>query len=145
MIEIRLMREDDIIQVNEIEKAVFSMPWSIEDLRASLAQKGSIYVVACDGSRVVGYCGLWNIVGEGNINNVAVDKEYRGRHIAFDMLLKLIEIGNKEGVEAYTLEVRESNETAIHLYKKLGFTEEGIRKNYYEHPAENAIIMWYRP
>lgn len=145
MIQIRLMTQEDIEQVSEIEKATFSMPWSKEALRQSLNQRGSIYVVAVEDEKVIGYCGLWNIAGEGNINNVAVVKSHRGRHIASQMLKKLIELGNKEGIEAYTLEVRTSNEPAIFLYKKFGFTIEGIRKDYYESPKEDAYIMWYRP
>ena len=60
------------------------------------------------------------------------------------MLLKLMEEGYRMGVEAFTLEVRKSNEAAIHLYEKLGFVTEGIRKNFYEEPTEDALIMWKR-
>lgn len=145
MIQIRLMTKEDIEQVSEIEKITFSMPWSKEALLHSLEQKGSIYLVACDEDKIVGYCGLWNIVNEGNINNVAVLDEYRGRHIATEMLKQLVELGNQQQINAYTLEVRTSNEPAIQLYLKFGFTIEGIRKKYYEHPIEDAYIMWYYP
>lgn len=145
MIWIRLMTKEDIEQVSKIEKITFSMPWSKEALIQSLEQKGSIYLVACDEDKIVGYCGLWNIVNEGNINNVAVLNEYRGRQIATTMLKKLIELGNQMQINAYTLEVRTSNEAAIQLYLKLGFIIEGTRKNYYESPTEDAYIMWYYP
>lgn len=145
MIQIRLMTKEDIEQVSEIEKITFSMPWSKEALLQSLELKGSIYLVACEEEKIVGYCGLFNIVNEGNINNVAVLNEYRGRHIATAMLKKLIELGKQTQITAYTLEVRTSNEPAIQLYLKFGFTIEGIRKNYYENPTEDAYIMWYYP
>jgi [ribosomal protein S18]-alanine N-acetyltransferase len=145
MIQIRWMTMDDLEQVSEIEQNTFSMPWSKKGLEDSLKKKGSIYIVACDGDVIVGYCGLWNILNEGNINNVAVTRNYRGKHIAFDMLKKLIELGRREKIEAFTLEVRTSNEPAIKLYQKLGFSVEGIRKNYYDSPKEDALIMWYRP
>lgn len=145
MIQIRLMTKEDIEQVSELEKAAFSMPWSKEGLEKSFLRQGSIYIVACEDNVIVGYCGLWNIVNEGNINNVAVAQNYRGRHIAFEMLKKLMELGNQQKIEAYTLEVRMSNQPAIRLYHKLGFKIEGLRKNYYDHPKEDALIMWFRP
>jgi ribosomal-protein-alanine N-acetyltransferase len=145
VITIRRMTENDIEQVSEIENNTFSRPWSKEAFRESLEKEDSIYVVAETDHTIAGYCGLWNIVNEGNINNVAVAKQYRGQHIGLEMLIKLIELGNEKKIEAYTLEVRESNAAAIQLYQRLGFQSEGIRKNFYEDPNEDAIIMWYRP
>lgn len=138
------MTEQDIEQVSEIEKATFTQPWSEAAFRDSLNREDTIYVVAYEENAVVGYCGLWNIVNEGNINNVAVSQKYRGQQIGFEMLTKLIELGNAQNIEAYTLEVRKSNEAAIKLYEKLGFVNEGIRKNFYDNPIEDAFIMWYR-
>lgn len=144
MIQIRLMTEKDIFQVSEIEKETFSQPWSLEAFRESLNREDTIYIVACEAETIVGYCGLWNIVNEGDINNVAVAQNHRGQQIGFQMLTKLIELGNAQNIEAYTLEVRKSNEAAIKLYQKIGFVCEGIRKNFYDSPKEDAIIMWYR-
>jgi ribosomal-protein-alanine N-acetyltransferase len=144
MIKTRLMTEQDIEQVSEIEKATFTQPWSEAAFRDSLNREDTIYVVAYEENAVVGYCGLWNIVNEGNINNVAVSQKYRGQQIGFEMLTKLIELGNAQNIEAYTLEVRKSNEAAIKLYEKLGFVNEGIRKDFYDNPIEDAFIMWYR-
>lgn len=144
MIRTRLMMEQDIEQVSEIENASFSMPWSKQDFIDSIDREDTIYLVAYEDDKIKGYCGLWNIVNEGNINNVAVAPMYRGNQIGFQMLSRLIEIGNEKNIEAYTLEVRKSNESAIKLYEKLGFVQEGIRKNFYEEPIEDAIIMWYR-
>lgn len=142
MINIRYMTEEDIEQVSEIEKATFSFPWSAQAFKDSINRTDTIYLVACEGNTIVGYCGLWNIVNEGNINNVAVSSKYRGQQVGFKMLTRLIELGNEQNIEAYTLEVRQSNEVAIKLYQKLGFSNEGVRKNFYDNPKEDAIIMW---
>jgi ribosomal-protein-alanine N-acetyltransferase len=142
MINISYMTEEDIEQVSEIEKATFSLPWSAQAFKDSINRTDTIYLVACEEDTIVGYCGLWNIVNEGNINNVAVALKYRGQQIGFKMLTKLIELGNEQNIEAYTLEVRKSNEAAIKLYQKLGFNNVGIRKNFYDNPKEDAIIMW---
>lgn len=138
------MTDRDIEQVSKIENETFSMPWSKDAFREFLKRKDTIYIVAEVNNEIVGYCGLWNIVQEGNINNFAVNKQYRKKHIGFEMLTKLIEIGNEQRINAYTLEVRQSNVAAIRLYHKIGFREDGIRKNFYESPREDAIIMWYR-
>ena len=84
-------------------------------------------------------------MGEGDITNVVVHPDYRKRGIAYKMLTELLYRGEeKYGIEAYTLEVRESNIEAIRLYERLGFVREGIRKDFYEKPEENALIMWKR-
>ncbi len=140
---IRFMEEKDLPQVLEIENASFSKPWSYNDFLGSL-NKPNIYVVAAIQDEIAGYCGLWGVVGEGQINNVAVAKKYRNQGIAFAMLNRLIDLGREQGLGEYTLEVRKSNESAIRVYQKLGFLSEGLRKNYYEEPAEDALIMWLK-
>ena len=138
---LRRMTEADLDKVAEMEKEVFSMPWSKESFRDSLSQSYSYFFVAQEGT-ILGYCGIHNLGGDGEITNVAVDKTVRGRGIATKMLLYAMEEMIKEGVEAFTLEVRVSNEPAIKLYEKLGFENKGIRKNFYENPVEDAMIMW---
>ena len=93
---------------------------------------------------IIGVCGVRNILGDGEITNVMVLPEYRKRNIATRMLEELLEEGKKLGARDFTLEVRSKNAAAIHLYEKLGFKIEGIRKGYYEHPKEDALIMWKR-
>ncbi|MDF2472224.1 MAG: hypothetical protein K0R21_6 [Anaerocolumna sp.] len=136
------MKEEDLGDVHTIEDSIFSRPWKIEDFRQSLYNPNNLYLVVEEQDVILGYCGLWGVVGEGQITNVAVAKQYRGRHVAEVMLTKLIELGRKQGLEAFTLEVRESNRAAITLYHKLGFKDAGVRKNFYEAPVENALIMW---
>ena len=140
--ELRRMQEKDLDQVTMIEKDTFSMPWKKEDFLNSMNHPSHIYVVACKDNVIYGYCGMWGIVGEGQINNVAVRKDFRGKGIGFELVQFLLEEGYKEGLECFTLEVRESNASAIHVYEKAGFENVGIRKNFYEKPKENAVIMW---
>lgn len=144
MIRIRLMDLSDVSQVSEIEKQIFTTPWSEASFKDTIARTDTIYLVACENEEIAGYCGLRQCLEEADITNVAVKQCYRGRHIARNMLTKLIELGVSKGIEAFTLEVRESNENAIKLYLGLGFEPAGIRKNFYQKPVENAVIMWKR-
>lgn len=140
--EFRRMEERDLEQVTAIENDTFSMPWSQEAFLESMNNPSHVYVVACDGDTICGYCGMWGIAGEGQINNVAVKKDLRGKGTGFEMVNYLLEEGSRQGLEAFTLEVRESNKAAIHVYEKAGFESAGIRKDFYEKPRENAVIMW---
>jgi [ribosomal protein S18]-alanine N-acetyltransferase len=143
IIMIRSMEEKDLKQVLEIEKSSFSRPWTHNDFLDSL-KAPNIYMVAEVEDEIAGYCGLWGVAGEGQINNVAVAQKYRNKGIALAMLTQLICIGREQGLVEYTLEVRKSNLPAISVYHKLGFIDEGFRKNYYEEPAEDALIMWLK-
>ena len=138
---LRRMTEADLDRVADMEKAVFSMPWSRESFQESLGQSYSHFFIA-EEDTLLGYCGIHNLGGDGEITNVAVDEEARGNGIATQMLIYAMEEMTKEGVEAFTLEVRVSNAPAIRLYEKLGFENKGIRKNFYENPVEDAMIMW---
>ncbi|MBR5317463.1 MAG: ribosomal protein S18-alanine N-acetyltransferase, partial [Lachnospiraceae bacterium] len=122
----------------------FSMPWHKESFMEMIENKDACYLVGLLEGQVVASCGLRNIVGDGEITNVVTKSSERGKGIGEQMLLKLMEEGCNMGVEAFTLEVRKSNEPAIHLYEKLGFVTEGVRKNFYEEPTEDALIMWKR-
>lgn len=144
MVKIRKMEREDVNQVYQIEKELFSMPWSKEDFLFALEKEKNLYLVALIENKVVGYCGLWGILDEGQITNVAIKKEKQGQGIGTLLLQQLLEQGYQNELLEYTLEVRESNLNAMHVYKKLGFREEGVRKNFYQNPAENAIIMWIR-
>jgi ribosomal-protein-alanine N-acetyltransferase len=93
---------------------------------------------------LAGYCGLWGVAGEGQIYNVAVAEEYRNRKIGESLMKELLDRGRRAGLHAFTLEVRKSNVYALRLYEKLGFQTAGIRKNFYELPTEDAVIMWLR-
>ncbi len=143
-IRIEPLQECYLDQVCALEEEVFSMPWHRESFQEMIEDKNACYLVALHQEEVVGACGLRNIVGDGEVTNVVTKKAYQNRGIGATLLNQLFFIGRTMGVEAYTLEVRVSNRPAIHLYQKLGFKEEGIRKNFYEKPREDALIMWKR-
>lgn len=143
-LQIKSLTEEYVDQVCLLEKEAFSMPWHRESFLEMIKNKDACYLVGLMGDEVVASCGLRNIVGDGEITNVVTKSSVRGKGIGLQMLLKLLEEGIAMGVEAFTLEVRKSNASAIHLYEKLGFVTEGIRKNFYEEPAEDALIMWKR-
>ena len=148
MITIRKMKTMDVDQVCLLEEMAFSMPWHRKSFVEMIENKDALYLVVEEDARpgvVVACCGMRSVVGEGDISNVVVHPNYRKRGIAYRMLTELLERGAHEfGTESYTLEVRQSNIDAIRLYEKLGFVREGIRKNFYEKPTEDAIIMWKR-
>lgn len=142
---IRRMTEADIDEVFTIETEIFSQPWSREDFDNALRDQNNLYIVAEVEGNIAGYCGYWGVVGEGYITNVAVKQDYRRQQIGKYMLSHMLIEGKARGITSYTLEVRQSNEAAIRLYEQLGFTHEGIRKDFYTKPDEDAIIMWLRP
>ena len=141
---IRPMEPEDVESVSRIEAECFTMPWSANAYRGVLEDEKCLYLVALLDGEVAGMCGVTNILGEGDINNVAVTEKYRGHGIASDMLSELICRGEALGIKEFTLEVRVSNASAIHVYEKLGFRSEGIRPGFYEKPIEDAMIMWRR-
>ena len=140
---IRQAEERDIMAIEGLEQVCFSDPWSYESLEHDiLNNKLSFYIVAEVEGVVCGYVGIWNIVDEGHITNVAVSPDYRRKHIASNMLDVLIASCEEAGVERFTLEVRAGNEPAKALYAGKGFKEIGVRKGYYQDNGEDAIIMW---
>jgi ribosomal-protein-alanine N-acetyltransferase len=138
------MQESDLEEVCSIEQKTFSIPWSKQAFRDSLDLYHTLFLVAELDGQVAGYCGCYLSLEEAEITNMAVREDLRGRGIAGEMLNQLMELGRRQGAFAYTLEVRVSNLTAIHLYENLGFETVGVRKNFYEKPTEDAMIMWRR-
>ncbi len=136
------MTLEDVPFVAEIERESFSMPWSEKSFTDAILEENNIYMVALSDGKIVGYCGMWGCAGEGQIYNVCVSKTMRGMGIGTVLFSEFILEGTKTGLNAFTLEVRVSNKSAIALYEKNGFTNSGIRKNFYENPKEDAMIMW---
>jgi len=132
----------DIDEIHDIEVEAFSMPWSYEAIKSELYNEKAIYIVAEIDGKVRGYAGLWQVIEEGYITNIAVDQRFRQKGIGCKLIKNLEELGKSKGIERFTLEVRESNEAALGLYGKLGFKASGKRKDFYERPKEDAIIMW---
>ncbi len=142
MMEIKEMAQEDLSQVSEIESQIFSLPWSEKAFEESLKNTNTLYIVAKEKEEVLGYIGMYISFQEGNITNVAVNPNYRRKKIGQNLIREILERAKQIGVTDVILEVRETNAAAICLYEKMGFEEAGIRKNFYEKPLENAIIMW---
>ena len=141
-ITIRKMNIEDIPAVFEIEQSIFSIPWSEKSFKDSLESENTNFVVALCNDEIVGYIGMYVFGEEADISNVAVSLKHRRKHIAQNMLDYILDWSQNKKIKNLTLEVRETNVPAIKLYEKNGFKEAGIRKDYYEKPKENAVIMW---
>lgn len=139
--EFREMRETDIKAVAEIEKACFSVPWTEKGLKEGLENEtGRFYVAVRDGT-AIGYIGANCILDEVYLNNVAVLLDYRKNSIGKALLLSLIAASEAQNAAFVSLEVRRTNTAAIALYEGLGFTQRGVRKNFYTEPTEDALIL----
>ena len=143
-IVIRKMQKSDLQEVCKIEKDNFSLPWSESSFIESMERNDTVFLTALAGEEVAGYIGCYCIAGTGEITNVAVKDTCRRRGIGAMLLEGLYKAGETLDTREFFLEVRESNEAAISLYSRQGFVKEGIRKNFYEKPVENAVIMWKR-
>lgn len=141
---IQQMQEADILETALLEAQLFSEPWSAESLRQAALKPSNLYLAVRQNGMLCAYCGLWGVADEGQITNVAVHPEYRRRGIARTMLKELLRQGRAQGLSAFTLEVRAGNVGAIKLYDSLGFLEAGIRKQFYNKPKEDAVIMWLK-
>lgn len=141
---IRKMKIEDVDAVATIEKECFSIPWSKESIEKELTNKDSFFCVCEIDGKTVGYAGIYLAYPEGEITNIAITKKHREHGYAGQLLEFMFENTGKLGITDYTLEVRVSNEAAIKLYEKYGFVSEGIRKNFYDMPKEDANIMWKR-
>jgi tRNA threonylcarbamoyladenosine biosynthesis protein TsaB len=139
---IQPMKAEDIKGVHEIETMSFTTPWSLEAFTSEINNELSKYVVAKIDGKIVGYGGMWSIIDEGHITNIAVHADYRGQGIGNAIVKSLIKIAKENNVARMTLEVRPTNIAAIDLYKKYGFEVAGLRKNYYFDTGEDALIMW---
>jgi len=136
------MNGDHLDEVAELERICFSVPWSRNMLAEELDNLLSAFLVALDDNdRVVGYAGLQVVLDEGYITNVAVRPECRRQGVAARLLQVFLDFARANRLAFLTLEVRASNYDAIALYGSRGFRSVGRRKNYYEHPKEDAIIM----
>ncbi len=139
---IRPMTKDDVDAVYIVEENCFVDPWSKESIRKELKNNLARYLVAQLDNKIVGYVGVWFVVDEGHITNVAVHSDYRGKKIGDKLVKEMVELCKENNIIAMTLEVRASNIVAQNLYRKYGFKMGGIRKEYYSDNKEDAIIMW---
>lgn len=141
---IRPMTEEDLSQVSSLEKACFPDPWSENILKDTLKGPWDELWVLCCGQEILGYANFRFLAGEGELMRIAVHPACRGRGYARKLMDRLVLSSVEQNAAALTLEVRAGNIPAICLYKSYGFKEEAVRKNYYEHPTEDALIFWRR-
>ncbi|GGH83389.1 ribosomal-protein-alanine N-acetyltransferase [Pullulanibacillus pueri] len=142
-IQIREMTLEDVDGVYNVETKAFNNPWKREAFVNEIKNNQfATYFVAVDDDYIVGYCGVWLILDESHITNIAVLPNYRGYKIGETLLKKAMLFAKIGRAIRMSLEVRVSNEIAQNLYRKLGFQEGGIRRNYYSDNLEDAIVMW---
>lgn len=133
---------EDAKEIFAIEMECFSVPWSLDSIETELLNEDKkLYYVVEDANGVVGYAGAWLVYDEGQITNIAIRPSARRQGFGAKLTSALIEECFKRGMHEIFLEVRISNLSALYLYRQLGFTVKGMRKNYYSEPKEDAYIM----
>lgn len=144
MITYRQMTVADVEVVHSIEEAVFATPWTLDAFYQEMTTNTqATYVVAVDETdKIIGFCGMWIVLDESQITNVAVLPSSRGKGIGDGLMREAIRLAKDRGVIIMSLEVRITNTVAQNLYRKLGFQEGGIRKGYYTDNQEDALVMW---
>lgn len=138
---VREMHVEDLPQVMEIEQDLFSVPWTKEGFLTFLLKDNAMFLVVEEKEKILGYCGLLMVLDEGDITNVAVCRNRQKEGIGRFLLESLIRLASLRGIETIHLEVRSGNESAIRLYKRCGFVQDGLRKGYYTDPVEDAVLM----
>lgn len=142
-VDFRQMTLTDIPAVLTVEKATFPTPWTRQAFYNELAyNQFANYIVVETEGRIIGYGGMWLILNEAHITNIAIHPDYRGLGIGESMMDHLMALAHLSGAGKITLEVRVSNEVAQNLYRKKGFNATGIRPRYYTDNQEDALIMW---
>lgn len=135
------MNESHVAQIAELEKICFSDPWSENSVASELNNPLSVWLVAEENGIVCGYVGSQTVLDETDMMNIAVHPDFRRKGIAAALIAELVRLLKERGSRILRLEVRESNAPAIALYETMGFTQLGLRKNYYRNPKENALIL----
>lgn len=136
----------DVAAVHQVELRSFALPWTADAFEQELSGNAfALYVVLKHGTRGVGYGGMWLILDEAHVTNVAIDPDYRGQGLGEHLMWDLIHRARQRGATRMTLEVRVTNYVAQNLYAKLNFRGCGFRKGYYSDTGEDALIMWRDP
>ena len=144
------MTAEHVSRLAELEKLCFSEPWSEKSLTEEIDNPAACFLVAMQQDEVLGYGGMHTVLGYGGmhtvfgesyVDNIAVFPEFRGHGVGRTLMEALIEKARENGGVFITLEVRTSNLPAIAMYRSLGFTEAGVRRNFYTEPREDALIF----
>ena len=137
----REMLVEDLEQVVDIEQNLFSVPWTKEGFLTYLMKKDTMFFVVEEKERILGYCSMMTVLDEGDILNVAVRSDRQKEGIGQFLVDSMLRMSEMQGIRLVHLEVRQGNGTARRLYQRLGFKEDGLRRDYYENPVENAVLM----
>jgi len=137
------MTIDDILEILVIENLCFALPWSYESFYNEIeSNKFAHYHAIRFNNQIAGYIGLWQVMDEGHITNIAIHPDLRRQGLACKLIEYTLDFCKESSITSLTLEVRKNNIPAQNLYKKYGFVAEGFRKAYYADNKEDAIIMW---
>ncbi|RYG26319.1 ribosomal-protein-alanine N-acetyltransferase [bacterium] len=136
------LREDHLPAILEIERQVNGSPWSEKSFRNEIDHPHGIFRVAIEGGQVVGYGGLWLVIDEAHVTNVAIAPTHQRQGIGRRLMVQLLEAAKSAGMICATLEVRAGNGPALHLYESLGFERTAVRRGYYPDNKEDAVVMW---
>jgi [ribosomal protein S18]-alanine N-acetyltransferase len=140
-VALRPMTAADLPAVMSIEQESYSVPWSEATFRGLLRRRDACLIVAAAGDEVVGYAAYWTVLDQSELGNVAVTPAWRGRGIGERLVAEVLRLAGSAGVREVFLEVRPSNAGARRLYERFGFTQVGRRRNYYQEPAEDALVL----
>lgn len=141
VVKVRSFAAKDAEAIHAISCECFKLPWSLDAISAELDNEFAMYFIAELGEKVVGFGGMWILLDEADITNIAVSPKFHGRKIGSAILSEMIQYCQEKDILNMTLEVRVSNKIAKGLYEKFGFINEGIRKKFYD-DGEDAVIMW---
>ena len=141
MLIFREMDEKDLTDIFALEQSIFSDAWSMDALAETFRQEHSLILLVEEDGKIRGYCILYYVLDEGDVARIAVDKTTRRSGVGYALLEETWSICEHRGIRKITLEVRESNQAAVGLYKKHGFRAIAVRKDYYHNPMEDGFIM----
>ena len=141
---LRKLNPEDCPLVHLLEKSIFEDAWSEASVRGLLSQPGSIAFGCYEEKELLGYFLGQQILDEAEVHRIAAVPEARRMGVGSLLMEEFLRICRENGAVSQTLEVRAGNVPALRLYEKFGFQTEGIRKNYYRNPSEDALIMWRR-
>lgn len=141
-ITIRRAEYLDLEKIFECETACFEQAWTYAMLYDDIIEnQNTVYLVVERNGEIIGYGGMWIVMDEAHITNVCIKPQFRGQGYAWALMKELSKASKQNGAKSMTLEVRVSNKAALRLYKKCGFTIQGLRKKYYQN-SEDAYVMW---
>jgi ribosomal-protein-alanine N-acetyltransferase len=139
-------KEADLADVDALQRRTFTNAWGAEALKWELTHTdvARLYLMRSPDGVLVAYCACWMVFDELHINSLAVDGPWRRQGLARRLLRAVFQDASAGGAHGATLEVRQSNVAARLLYEHLGFHVEGVRRDYYQEPREDALVLWHR-